>query len=149
MTRLCRLLRDTSGAMMVETAITLPFILALTLGGYQVSSIVARQSELETAAAEAQQIVLATKPTTNGQLNTMKAILQASTGLSSANVQIGFRYRCGTNTTLQTTSGTCAITTQESAFVRIVLTDTYVPTWTKFGIGSGVNYSVTRMTQVS
>jgi Flp pilus assembly protein TadG len=149
MTRLGRILRDTSGAMMVETALTLPFLLMLALGGYQVSLVVARQSELETAAGEAQQIVLATKPRTSGELTTISSILQTSTGLASSKVDVSFRYRCGTDTTLSTSSGSCSNTTQESAYVRIALTDTYVPTWTKFGVGSNVNFSVIRMAQES
>lgn len=149
MMRLAQFLKDTSGATMVETALALPTVLVLALGGYQISSIVARHSELETAAAEAQQIVLATKPKTTGELSTIRSVLQTSTGLNTSGVAVDFRYRCGTDATVVTDTGTCSNTTQESVYVRVQLTDTYVPTWTQFGLGSNVNYSVVRMAQVS
>ena len=43
---LARLRHDASGAAIVETAVVVPVLAILSLGGFEVSNIVARQSEL-------------------------------------------------------------------------------------------------------
>ena len=50
---LATLLRDTRGAMLIETAIVAPVLVLMSLGAFQVSTMVARQSELQSAVAEA------------------------------------------------------------------------------------------------
>ena len=46
-----RLARDERGAMLIETAIVAPTLVLMSLGAYQISGVVARQSELQSAAA--------------------------------------------------------------------------------------------------
>ena len=48
-----RLRRDATGAMAIETAIVAPVLVLMAFGSFQVSSMVARQTELQSAAAEA------------------------------------------------------------------------------------------------
>ena len=57
-----RLLENEAGAVAIETAIAMPILLLLSLGGFQISSLVARQTELQAAMAEAQAVALATDP---------------------------------------------------------------------------------------
>ena len=59
MSMLTRLLSDRAGAMTIETALVAPILLTLSLGGVEAGSMVARQSELQSAAAEALNIVQA------------------------------------------------------------------------------------------
>lgn len=143
--------RDCHGMMAVETAIVATVVALLSLGAFQVSTFVARQNELQGAAADAAAIALAASPSTGGQLSTIKTILQTSTGLPSDKVSVTFIYRCGTNTTLITSSSSCSQNGSNRlyTYVRIVMTDTYNPIWSSYGLGSGVNLKVDRTVEIS
>ena len=52
-----KLKRDERGAMMIETAIVAPVLILMSMGAFQVSQVVARQTELQNAAAEASAII--------------------------------------------------------------------------------------------
>ena len=54
--------RDQQGTMVIETAIVAPVLVLMALGAFQVSQLVARQLELESAATEAAAIALAAPP---------------------------------------------------------------------------------------
>ncbi len=140
------LLRDTRGAMLIETAIVAPVIVLMSLGTYQVSGMVARQSELQSAAAEASAIALAVAPDTQAKRSTVKQVIMASTGLSQFNVAVAPTYRCGTSSTFQASS-VCA-SGAKSEYVQISLTDTYTPLWTEFGVGSAISYNVVRYVMI-
>ena len=58
MSVLQRLLADKRGTMVVETALVAPVLILLAIGGFQLSDLVARQHNLELAAAMAEQIAL-------------------------------------------------------------------------------------------
>lgn len=151
MTRLAaltRLGRDTEGAMAIETGIVASALALMSLGSFQVSSMVARQSELQGAAAEAAAIALAAKPDTTEKLNTVKSIMQTSTGLSSSNISVSYRYKCGTDNDLERSTNDCDSDERTWKFVRIRLSDTYTPLWRRFGIGSNVNLRVVRLVQI-
>ena len=138
-----RLLRDTRGTMLIETAIVAPVLVLMSLGAFQVSTMVARQSELQSAAAEASAIALAATPDTDAKRATLKSIIMTSSGLPSNKVTVAAARRCGTNSTF-TNGNTCGTGQKVSTYVRINLTDTYTPAWTSFGLGSPINYNVTR-----
>ena len=53
-------------------------------------------------------------------------------------------YRCNPNTTLVTSAGSCATSDSVTTYLKINVTDTYTPEWTKFGIGRPLNYNITR-----
>jgi Flp pilus assembly protein TadG len=143
-----RLRRDASGTMIVETAIIAPVLVLMSLGAYQVSGMVARQSELQSAAAEASAIALAAKPDTDAKLATVKQVVMASTGLTTDKVTIEARVRCGTSANYQTSIDSCG-TSRPSRYVKIYLSDTYRPAWTEFGVGSPLSYNVTRYVMIS
>jgi Flp pilus assembly protein TadG len=143
-----KLLRDNVGLMAVESAIAIPILLLMALGSFQVSTLVARQAELQAAAAEAEQIAMAAKPDTNAKLVTLRSVLKTSTGLGNSGVSVAFRYRCGTGTGLDDDEGGCG-SDHEWTFVRIRLSDTFEPFWTSFGVGSNVPLSVVRTVQIS
>jgi Flp pilus assembly protein TadG len=147
MMMLRRLFADTRGTMAVETALVAPVLIVLGIGGFQVSDMVAHQHNLESAAALGEQIALASKPDSQAKLDTMKAVIHASTGVPLANITTTFKYRCGTSATLQTTNS-CG-SDPPWTFVSIAITETYTPAWSRVGIGSSMGLEVDRTVQIA
>ena len=145
--RFARIRRDDRGSMAIETAFVAPVLLILALGGFEVSSMVARQTELQSAAAEAAAVVRAVAPTTSAERTTVRDILASSTGLTAEQITVTEVYRCGTATAYVTNADSCG-SGVEYTFIRVDLTDTYAPTWTKWGVGSGFTYNVSRTVQI-
>ena len=135
--------RDRCGSMVIETALVAPILAVLALGGFEASSIVARQSELQSAAAEAAAIVRASPPETTTERNTIRDVIANSAGLSTSAVTVDQVYRCGTGTDYTSTAGSCD-TDLLSTYIEIDLQATYRPIWTDFGIGSNVSLDVAR-----
>ena len=142
-----RLIRDERGTMVIETAIVTPVLVLLSLGAYQVSTMVAKQSELDSAAAEGAAIALAAAPDTSAKRTTLHDILVTSTGLPSGNVTVTAAYRCNAAAAYVTTP--CSSGQVQATYVKIYMTTTYTPTWTHWGIGSPITYRVTRYVQYS
>lgn len=139
-----RLLRADDGTILIETAIIAPVLLLMALGAFQVSGIVARQTELQSAAAEAAAIALAAAPDTPEKRATVEQVIEASTGLAAEQVEVSVAFRCDDSDAYVTDPQACSAATVASSFVKIVLSDTYVPAWTRFGVGSEFHYNVTR-----
>ena len=146
--RLTALRRDERGTMVIETAIVAPVLVLMSLGAFQVSTMVARQSELDSAAAEGAAIALASPPTTDAKRATLQQVIVASTGLPSGNVTVTAAYRCNSSSVYVTASTSCT-SGVISNFVKIYITDTYTPKWVHYGIGSPINYRVTRYVEYS
>ena len=144
---LTRLRDDRRGTMVIETAIVTPVLVLLSLGSYQVSMMVARQSELDSAAAEGAAIALASPPDTTAKMTALHDVLVASTGIPSGDVQVTAAYRCNAATAYVTAA--CSSGQVSANYVKIYLTTTYTPTWTHYGIGSAITYQVTRYVQYS
>lgn len=143
-TPLTRLGCDEHGSMAIETAFVAPILLLLSLGGFQASSMIARQTELQTAVSEAAQIALAAPPDTAAKRTTLRDIVKTSTGITNNNnVLVTDEYRCGTTATRVATN-TCGSGVAVTTYVKIAVTATYTPSWVEFGVGSPINYSVTR-----
>lgn len=138
---------DVCGTMVIETAIVTPVLVLLSLGSYQVSMMVARQSELDSAAAEGAAIALASPPDTTAKMTTLHDVLVASTGIPTGDVQVTSAYRCNAATAYVTAA--CSSGQVSANYVKIYLTTTYTPTWTEYGIGSAITYRVTRYVQYS
>jgi Flp pilus assembly protein TadG len=149
---LSQLRRQTRGSVVIETAIVAPVLILLSLGTFDAGRMVARQNELQGAAAEAEAIVQAAVPTDSGARDEVRNALLASLNPGNAHpsttVSVAEIYRCTTNADFVTVN-TCADTAQMSTFIKITLTDRYTPQWTSFGIGGPVNYRVVRMVQTS
>jgi len=151
MTDLVRLLRDQRGTMVIETAIVAPVLIVLSIGGFEVSAMVARQSELQSAAAEAVAIVMAATPDTQTEIDQIEAVVEESSGIPEDDVAFVMKYRCGTTDSLTETlpaPSDCAEDTV-STFIVITMTDTYEPVWTHYGISEPVEYNVVRSVQIS
>ena len=148
---LSRLCGGTDGSVVIETAIVAPVLATLALGAYDTGRLIARQSELQSAAAEAEAIVQAAVPTDSTARDQVRDVLKASVDPSDTDpddtesvVEI---YRCGSSDFV--TVNNCSSDVATSTYIKISLTDTYTPLWTSFGIGSPVHFNVVRMVQIS
>lgn len=161
--RIVRISRDENGSMAIETAFIAPVLLILALGGFEVSTMVARQTELQTAAAEAASVVRAIAPETAEERTTVRDIVATSICGNDTPESSGDAAVCGENnaTTVRVTpltrcgtaddyvaDGTSCGSDAEYKFIRVDLADTYDPIWTKWGISSGFNYNMSRTVQV-
>ena len=142
--------RCTSGAMAVEVALLAPLLILFSVGAFEASSIVARQSELQGAASDVGSITLSSNGVSNVSPTTVRDILMVSTGLDEDNVEVVRRYRCGVEPELIETQGPCE---DENAVIsnyfQITLHDRYRPLWTEFGIGKPIDFEVERTVQIS
>jgi Flp pilus assembly protein TadG len=149
---LSQLREQTRGSVVIVTAIVAPILILLSLGTFDAGRMVARQNELQSAAAEAEAIVQASVPEDDDAREEVRGVLLASTNPNNAHpattVAEAEVFRCSTGADLVTVNN-CVDAAQVSTFVKITLTDTYSPQWTAFGIGRPVNYNVVRMVQIS
>lgn len=141
---IARLYGESQGAMLIETAIVAPVLILLALGAFQISSLVARQTELQNAAAEAAAIALAAAPDTPAKRTTVEQVIETSSGLDPAQVAVSPAYRCDRQPDYYDNAAACASARVVSSFVKITLTDTYTPIWTRFGVGNPIEYNVIR-----
>lgn len=143
------LFRDKRGSMAIETALVAPLLLTLTLGAFDVSMLVAREQQLQSAANEASEIVLAAAGGSGIESDDLEDILESSLNLEDGQLTLAPEYRCGTSTTVSTTAPTCASGEPTYAYVKLTVTDTYSPLWTSFGVGDDVDFNIVRWAQVS
>lgn len=144
---LCACLRqDTRGSMLIETAIVAPALMLMCIGGVEVGTMVEKQNRLQAVAEQATEIVMITEADTPEERSDIQEELEEALP-STGTVSVTPKYRCGT-AAMTTSPGTCE---EEllSSYIEIVMTDTYTPTWTEFGIGEPFTYNVVRTVQVS
>ena len=141
--------RNQRGAVVIETAFVAPVLALLGLGAFQVSQAVARQHELQAGADDAAAMALAGWKDDAAQVTALKSVLKSTLGLTDAQVTITHKYRCGVTAAYVDVKTACAAGTVVATYLRIVLTDTYTPTWTEFGFGNPLNYNVTRTVVLS
>lgn len=146
---LTRLIGDGRGSMAIESAIVAPVLATLALGSFEVGSLVSRQHELQTAASEGESIALAAASGATLEVSTLEDILETSMGLEDDQVTVALRFRCNDEEELQTTVGSCDEDDVVNNYVRIDVSDTYTPVWTKFGVGEPVDLAAERMVQIS
>lgn len=142
-----RLCNDARGAMMIETAIVAPVLILMSMGAFQISQVVARQTDLQNAEAEASTIALASPPDTAAKRATLKDIIVASTGLTASQVTITEKFRCGSAATYVDAASSCG-STKVSQFVLIQLDDTYTPVWTQWGFSQPLRFNVDRYVMI-
>lgn len=148
-TVLTAILASESGTVTIETAIVLPVLGMLSLGGFEASQMVVRNTELQTAMSEATAIALTKLPETQSEIDQIEDILEASTGLDDEMVTMKRRYRCGVDEVRVDLSSFCADGVLVSEFIDISMTETYTPVWKSFGIGADVKMTVNRSVQIS
>ena len=142
-----RFVSDKTGAVVIETAIVVPVLFLFALGAVDYGTMLARNIELQNAMAEASQIALAAAPTDAAARQAVKEVLQTSTGLTTNDVSITERYRCGTTDAYVTDSDTCGADPY-ARFIRIEIRETHEPIWAKISDAEAVNFNIVRMVQV-
>lgn len=145
------LARCERGAMAVEAAIIMPLLALLALGTFDVSSLVSRQQELQSAANEGAAIVLAAANSNGIKSTDLETIIESSVGLKDSQLTITQEYRCNDSSTRTTDPATDCTDPSKPvySYVKLVITDSYIPLWTKFGVGGTQSFNVTRTVQVS
>ncbi|WP_336986435.1 TadE/TadG family type IV pilus assembly protein [Altererythrobacter aquiaggeris] len=141
-------LRDSKGAMAVETALVAPLLAVMSIGTYEVGTMVSRQQELQSAAGEAEAIILAAASSATIDSATIDDIIETSLGLNDDQVTLNQRFRCNTASSIIADPTSCNVTQPIYQYVELTVTDSYTPLWTQMGVGSAFNYSVVRTVQV-
>jgi hypothetical protein len=121
----------------------------MALGTFEVSNMVSREQELQGAANEATEIILAAAGGSGVSSSDLEDIIETTLGLADSNVTLAPLFRCDAATTTTTDSTSCNPAKPIYEYVRLTVTDTYNPTWTQFGVGSPVNYNIVRTVQIS
>lgn len=148
-TQMRGLIRDKKGAVVIEAAFIIPILGTMALGGFEASMIVSRQTEMQSAAAEAVAATLARVPDEASERNALEAIIESSTGLAADQVTLDQKFRCNSDPDLLDDTTTCGDTAVISEYVVINMTDSYTPIWADFGIGNTINYDITRRVQIA
>ena len=146
---LSRFLRDERGTFAIETVLVIPLLVLMALGTYEVSSVVSRQQELQSAASEAEMIILSAANGAGVSSEDLKTIIKSSVGLTDTQLTLEAQWRCDDAETKETDPSECDISKPISEYVKMTLTDTYTPIWTTYGVGSPFSYTVVRTVQVS
>lgn len=144
-----KLARDQRGSVAIETAIVTPVLILMSLGAFQASGVVARQQELQSGAAEAAEIALAKTPTTEQARTTLRDIVRTSLGLADSQVSVTNLFRCGMDDAHVDLQSDCITGDPVATYIRIDVSDTYVPEWTHLGIGGPIELNVVRTVQIS
>jgi len=142
-----RFRKNEEGTVVIETAIVVPVLMLMALGGIDYGTMLARQIELQNAMAEASQVALAAAPTDAAARQTVKEVLQTSTGLGTDNVSIVERYRCGTDAEYVVDSDLCGATPY-SRFIQIEIIEDYTSTWSTISGADPLRFNFVRMVQV-
>ncbi len=140
---------STHGSVVIETAIVAPVLVILSLGTFDVSRMVARQHELQTGATDLEGIVLAVAKGAGTNVTTIRNALATSLNLPLSKVTVVKVYRCGKDAGTVALVSDCPDPNDTSVYVKVTLNDSYTPLWTKFGVGSQLNYNLIRTVQVS
>jgi len=159
LTKRARLLRsDSRGAVAIETALVAPLLILMSVGGFEISEMVARQHELQGGASEATAVALAANQGAETDVGTLKELLVNSLDLSANDVTVTKIFRCDADNAYVALASDCDGANdsgrhnrrkQVSTYVKIKITDTYTPTWSKIGISRPLTYEVERTIQLS
>lgn len=145
MTLLGRLFREIGGTMAIETAVVAPVLAAMAIGAFEVGTMVSRQQELQSAASEAEGIILAVAASSIATPSTeIEQVIEESLGLEADQVTLQQQFRCNAATSLSASSSACDPNEPIYVYVQLEMTDSYTPVWANYGFGDGFDYEVTR-----
>jgi Flp pilus assembly protein TadG len=139
------LLRDLRGSMAIETAIVAPVLILMSLGTFEAGTIVSRQHELQSGAAEGEIIAMAAAQGAVTNADQIRAIIADSLDLSVEKVKVTRMYRCDASINQVSAKDSCPTNSVITSYVNIEIKDTYTPVWTQFGVGGPINFQVNRM----
>ena len=148
MRALANLIGCTRGTAVIETALIAPVLAIMAIGTFEAGTMVQKQQELQSAASEAEAIILAAAAGSGVSSTQLKDLLSASTGLPKTNITLAAKFRCNNSDSLVNSASTCGSGQRAYEFVQATFTSRYTPTWAQFGLGSAFDYTVTRTIQV-
>jgi hypothetical protein len=140
-----RLLVCGCGAMAVETAIVAPVLALMSVGTFEIGTMVSRQQELQSAASEAEAIVMAAAASGGVESDDIKDVIVRSMGLDPEQIDLERRFRCGDGELILDATE-CEERVTE--YVLVHLEDSYTPIWANYGVGSEFDYVVERTIMV-
>lgn len=140
---------ECAGSMAIETALVAPVLILMSIGGFEVSSMVSRQHELQSGIAEAESVALAANMGAETKTTEVENMLRSSLSLEGEQVKVKKVYRCAAFATLHNSADSCFIDEWVSTYIELEITDTYTPIWSHIGISGPVNYKVERRVQLS
>ena len=144
-----RIAGDATGSMTIEMAAVAPVLVLMSIGTFEISTMVSRQQELQSAASEGETIALAAaaaEETTS--IATVEDIIETSMDLNDDQVTVTPQFRCNDDAALVSSEAACGTDDVVTSYLKLELSDTYTPIWTQFGIGSAFTYDVDRMVQL-
>ena len=125
-------IRDSrDGVAAIEFCLTLPVLLLMTLGVFDVSQVITRRLDYQQAAAETIGLALAQPPQATGSLAYLRSAASASAGVPLANVTVTRQVRCNN---VDTMNSACALATDFALYVNVSITGTYTPIWGHFAV---------------
>lgn len=148
MRALSQLVSCTRGTAVIETALVAPVLAIMAVGTFEAGTMVQKQQELQSAASEAEAIILAAAAGSGVNSTQLKDMLAVSTGLPKANITLAAKFRCNNADSLVNSASSCGSGQRAYEFVQVTFTSRYTPTWASFGLGSAFDYTVTRTIQV-
>lgn len=134
--------------MAIETALVAPVLALMSIGTFEVGSMVSRQQELQSAASEAESIILAAAAGPGAESDDIELVIEDSMSLGADQVTLSQRFRCNSTAELIEDGTDCDPTKPIYRYVRLRLTDTYTPVWANFGVGSEFDYEIVRTIMV-
>lgn len=143
------LARDEHGTMIVETAFVAPLLVLMGLGTFDVSGMIAKRQDLQSAANEATQIVLSAAHGSGVSSTQIHDIIVASLNIDSDKVALAQLFRCDDADATVTDASSCDASKPIYQYVQLTITDTYTPLWTKFGVGHPITYNIVRTVETS
>lgn len=135
--------------MAIETAVVAPIVILLALGSADMSKIVSRQQELQSAMGQVEGIALASNSGATTDTVALKTMLMQSLSLPSSGVTVDKLYRCNANTTLVTAATSCSSSDVVSTYIKVTLSDSYTPIWQRVSKIGTWNFNVQRTVQLS
>lgn len=145
---LAAVMQSERGSVAIETAFVAPVLLALALGGIEAGYAIARQTELQSAAAEAAAIVLAKPPETATDRATIRNIVKTSADVQSWNVWVAEIYRCGTDANYVSSQDSCEENESVATYFYLFIWDRYTPVWAEYGLGDPFFFRVSRTIRI-
>jgi len=140
-----QLLRCRRGTMAIETALVAPVLALMSIGTFEVGVMVSRQQELQSAASEAEAIILAAAGGTGTESDDIEEVIEDSMGLDADQVTLEQRFRCGSTAGEPVEDATdCDADEPIYRYVLLQMNDTYTPVWANFGVGSEFDYNIER-----
>lgn len=134
------------GVAALEFCLTLPIMLALTFGVYDVSRMISTRIDFQQAVSEGAGLAIAQPP----QITTapIVAAVASAAKVPSSQVSVGVQLRCN-DVAMPAGAVTCASPDDERArFVNISVSGTFVPTWTHFAVDQAIEMQVNRTVRV-